>query len=130
MENVYNSHYVPSWTYNNPTPNEKRTPKTMEEAITDLRKVIDSYEGATIISQRPTNSPEVGEGYYIYCEFESKLMGFIDDVEFLFMPDGSTVEYRTASRLGRDDLKANRTRIKNIRVALMQEDNRWASTGY
>jgi uncharacterized protein (DUF1499 family) len=54
----------------------------------------------------------------------------VDDVEFLFSPDGSTVDYRSASRLGKDDLKANRTRIKSLRVALNSVDPRWVSTGY
>lgn len=45
-------------------------------------------------------------------------MGFVDDVEFYFAPDGSTVEYRSASRLGEGDFNANRTRIRDFRVAL------------
>lgn len=54
----------------------------------------------------------------VYAEFESKLMGFVDDVEFFFQPDGTTVEYRSASRLGEGDLGANRKRIRDLRVAL------------
>lgn len=48
----------------------------------------------------------------------------------LFNPDGKTVEYRSASRLGKSDLDANRKRIQKIRRSLMAVDNRWASTGY
>lgn len=130
QENVYDQHYVPSWTYNAPgAGSDSRPKKSMTEAIDDVLRVITNYPGATVISQRETNS-NLGKGYYIYCEFESKFFGFVDDVEILFNPDGSTVEYRSASRLGKDDLKANRTRIKDMRVALRNEDNRWASTGY
>lgn len=60
-------------------------------------------------------------GLSVYAEFESKLMGYIDDVEFYFRPDSdssSTVEYRTASRLGEGDFGANRSRIRDLRVAL------------
>lgn len=45
-------------------------------------------------------------------------MGFVDDVEFYFRPDGSTVEYRSASRIGEGDFDVNRKRIRDIRVAL------------
>lgn len=54
----------------------------------------------------------------VYAEFESKIMGFVDDVEFYFRPDGSTVEYRSASRIGEGDFDVNRKRIRDIRVAL------------
>lgn len=40
------------------------------------------------------------------------------------------MEYRSASRLGEDDLKANRTRIRDLRVALQNLDSSWASVGY
>ena len=56
--------------------------------------------------------------YAVYAEFKSKIFGFVDDVEFFFQPDGTTVEYRSASRLGEDDLGANRKRIRDLRVAL------------
>lgn len=85
--------------------------------------MVENYQGATVIEQRETNS-EVGKGYYVYAEFESPLMGFVDDVEFFFQPDGKSVEYRSASRLGKDDLKANRKRIKTIRVALQEKVRR------
>lgn len=57
-------------------------------------------------------------------------MGFVDDVEFFFQPDGNTVEYRSASRLGERDFDANRKRIRDLRVALQESDKRWGSVGY
>lgn len=45
-------------------------------------------------------------------------MGFVDDVEVYFTPDNSTVEYRSASRLGEGDFDVNRKRIRDFRVAL------------
>lgn len=56
----------------------------------------------------------------VYAEFESKLLGFVDDVEFFFQPDNTSVEYRSASRLGESDLDANRKRIRDLRVALQE----------
>lgn len=54
----------------------------------------------------------------VYAEFESKRLGFVDDVEFYFQPDSSSVEYRTASRMGKSDFDANRNRIRDVRKAL------------
>ncbi|CAN8067315.1 unnamed protein product [Agarophyton chilense] len=126
MEDPYDSHYVPSWTYNSGNSGGK---KTIQEAINDVTKVIEEFPRATIVTSEETTS-EAGKGHYIYAEFESKLMGFVDDVEFFFQPDSQTVEYRSASRLGEGDFDANRKRIRDLRQALQQMDNRWASTGY
>lgn len=129
QEDVYNSHYVPSWTYA-----QGKGGKAMAEAVDDVVRAVEGYQGefgeeGTVVERRAVKS-EVGEGVYVYCEFRTRLMGFVDDVEFLFVPDGQTVEYRSASRVGRDDLKANRTRIRNLRVTLQKVDDRWASSGY
>ena len=40
---------------------------------------------------------------YVYAEYQSPTFGFIDDVEFYFPPGKSTVEYRSASRIGESD---------------------------
>ncbi|PXF44931.1 hypothetical protein BWQ96_05295 [Gracilariopsis chorda] len=126
MEDPYDSHYVPPWTYN---AGQSNNTKSMKDAIADVTKVIQEYPRTKIITKEATTS-DVGDGYYIYAEFESKLLGFVDDVEFFFQPDNTSVEYRSASRLGESDLDANRKRIRDLRVALQEMDKRWASTGY
>ncbi|MBW4481714.1 MAG: DUF1499 domain-containing protein [Tildeniella torsiva UHER 1998/13D] len=55
---------------------------------------------------------------YLYAEFTSKLMGFVDDVEFYLDPATPEIQVRSASRLGKSDLGANRQRIEAIRQAL------------
>lgn len=55
---------------------------------------------------------------YLYAEFTSKLMGFVDDVEFYLDPAAPEIQVRSASRLGKSDLGANRQRIEAIRQAL------------
>ncbi len=40
--------------------------------------MLSAFKGATIVKD---------EGGYVYCEFERDF-GFVDDVEFLFAPDG------------------------------------------
>ena len=68
---------------------------------------------------------------YLYVEYKSPLLGKVDDVEFWFPEDKAKdgiVEYRSASRQGKDAGKndANRKRIKELRKAL--EKKGWAST--
>ncbi|OKH21004.1 hypothetical protein NIES593_17205 [Hydrococcus rivularis NIES-593] len=78
-------------------------------AIADLRKVIESMERTTIIEQTDN---------YLYAEFKSKLMGFVDDVEFYFDPNENVIHVRSASRLGQSDLGVNRKRVEEIRAKL------------
>lgn len=58
------------------------------------------------------------EGDYLYAEFTSRLLGFVDDVEFLYDPAVGVTHVRSASRLGYSDLGANRKRIEDIRALL------------
>jgi uncharacterized protein (DUF1499 family) len=55
---------------------------------------------------------------YLYAEFTSPLMGYVDDVEFMFDEASGMTHVRSASRLGYSDLGANRKRIETIRAAL------------
>ena len=75
--------------------------------IADLKLVVRSMPRSTIIKE--TNN-------YLYVEFTSKLMGFVDDVEFYFDDDGKFIQVRSASRLGESDLGVNRQRIEEIRA--------------
>jgi uncharacterized protein (DUF1499 family) len=77
------------------------------DAITALTKVIQSMERTAIITTSDN---------YLYAEFTTKLMGYVDDVEFY--ADGSAIQVRSASRLGKSDLGLNRQRIEAIRTAL------------
>ena len=57
---------------------------------------------------------------YLYAEFTSRLMRYVDDVEFLEDSTAGVIHVRSASRLGYSDLGANRKRIENIRGLLKQ----------
>jgi uncharacterized protein (DUF1499 family) len=81
------------------------------DAITALRKLLHAMERVTVVRESPN---------YLYAEFKSKLMGYVDDVEFLHEPAAGLIQVRSASRLGRRDFGVNRKRIEEIR-ALMQE---------
>ena len=59
------------------------------------------------------------EGNYLYAEFTSRIMGFVDDVEFLYDPGAGITHVRSASRLGYSDMGVNRKRIETIREMLI-----------
>lgn len=63
------------------------------------------------------NIVAAAEGY-LYAEFTSRIMGFVDDVEFQFDQASGLTHVRSASRLGHSDLGVNRNRIESIRSAL------------
>lgn len=60
------------------------------------------------------------EADYVYAQFTSRLMQYVDDVEFWFDPGNRVVHVRSASRIGKSDLGANRARVESIRSALAQ----------
>ena len=57
-------------------------------------------------------------GDYLYAQYTSRLMKFVDDVEFWFDPAAGVVQVRSASRLGEKDFGVNRARVESIRQAL------------
>lgn len=58
------------------------------------------------------------EGDYVYAEFRTPLMRFVDDLELLYEKDKSLLQVRSASRLGRRDFKANRKRVERLRALI------------
>ena len=72
--------------------------------LADVRKAVESLPRTRVISANAN---------YLYAEFRSKLLGFVDDVEFFF--DGSVIQVRSASRLGRRDFHVNRKRVERLR---------------
>ncbi|MDY6937840.1 MAG: DUF1499 domain-containing protein [Cyanobacteriota bacterium] len=80
-----------------------------KETFVNLKKTLDSLKEAEIVT---------ADENYIYVEFTSKLMGFVDDVEFYLDEATGTIQVRSASRLGESDLGVNRKRIEMIREEL------------
>ncbi|WP_319421155.1 DUF1499 domain-containing protein [Pleurocapsa sp. FMAR1] len=79
------------------------------ESIAQIKQVVEAMEGTTIIEET---------GNYLYAEFKSKLMGYVDDVEFYSDQESNAVQVRSASRLGKSDLGVNRKRVEEIRSKL------------
>lgn len=77
-------------------------------ALARLHAVIMAMPGARVV--------EVQAGY-VYAEFTSRWLGFVDDVEFLLDENAAVIHVRSASRLGRKDFGVNRQRVEAIREA-------------
>lgn len=52
---------------------------------------------------------------YVRFEFTTRLMRYVDDVEFLLDAPAGLIHVRSASRVGRSDFGANRARVDEIR---------------
>lgn len=52
---------------------------------------------------------------YLYAEFTSRIMRYVDDVEFMYDQNAEITHVRSASRVGYSDMGANRNRIERIR---------------
>ncbi|XP_010277371.1 PREDICTED: uncharacterized protein LOC104611836 [Nelumbo nucifera] len=114
------THYAPPWNYNS---EGRKKPISREEAMAELIQVIKSTKPDKFTPRIMERKDD-----YIRVEYESPIMGFVDDVEFWFPPGKkSIVEYRSASRLGNFDFDINRKRIKALRLEL--EKKGWASEG-
>ena len=75
-------------------------------AMDKLKAIVQAMPRTEIIDRRPG---------YLYAEFSTALMGFVDDVEFYC--DGQVIHVRSASRLGYSDLGVNRKRVEAVRAA-------------
>ena len=71
-----------------------------------LASIVAAMPGATVITSQPA---------YLYAEFQTPLLKFVDDVEFLLDQPAGVIQMRSASRLGSKDFGANRKRLEAIR---------------
>lgn len=70
---------------------------------------------ANLIKSEPRTRVVKQSDQYLWVEFESRIMRFVDDVEF-YVPEGQTaVQVRSASRLGYSDMGVNRKRVEELR---------------
>jgi len=76
-------------------------------AMARLTAVINSLPRTKVITQTED---------YLYAEFTTALMKFVDDVEFYAEDNSKVIHLRSASRLGQSDLGANRDRLEAIRA--------------
>ncbi len=72
--------------------------------------VLRSMENARIVKV---------EERYLHAKFRSGWVRFVDDVEFLFVPEEQLIHVRSSTRLGVYDFDANRDRINTIRAQFL-----------
>lgn len=75
-------------------------------AMKRLANSIGQMDGAIVVSDKPD---------YLYVQFRTPWLGFVDDAEFWQDPVAQVIQVRSASRLGKSDLGLNRQRIELIR---------------
>lgn len=77
--------------------------------IARIEAIVAAMPGARVVTKQSD---------YLYVQFSTRLMRFVDDAEFWFDPASGLVQVRSASRLGRKDFGVNRARIEAIRARL------------
>lgn len=90
----------------------------MEAMVLVGETAVSQEKLLTIIQAMPNSTLITSEPGYIHAEFRSPTMRFIDDVEFYFDEEAGLIHFRSASRLGYEDMDANRNRMEEIQAAL------------
>ncbi len=85
-----------------------------QQAMANLKTAIENMERTKIITENDN---------YLYAEFSTKLMGYVDDVEFYLDLSANIIHVRSASRLGKSDLGVNRKRVETIRAKFNEMQN-------
>ena len=88
---------------------EEHAIAALDGNLNQVQQILVAMDGANIVEQSSN---------YLYAEFTSSLMGYVDDVEFLYDAASNTTQVRSASRVGYSDMGANRSRVEAIRMQL------------
>lgn len=80
-------------------------------AVAAARRAVEGMQRTTVVREAPG---------YLYAEFRSKLLGFVDDVEFAFDGRAGLLHVRSSSRVGRRDYGVNRARVESLRRRIAQ----------
>ena len=89
-------------------------PSDREHYIAPIRGSIGAARSA--IESLPRTRIMKMEGNYLYAEFRTRLLRYVDDVELYF--DGQVLQVRSCSRLGRRDFGINRKRVEELRALI------------
>jgi len=77
--------------------------------IAKIKAIVEGMDGAKVVKSEPG---------YLYAQYTTRVMKYVDDVEFWFDPTANVIQVRSASRVGRGDLGVNRRRVEAVRAAL------------
>ncbi len=78
--------------------------------IAKLAALIEAMPGAKLVERKPE---------YLYAQFTTAMMKYVDDLELWFDPQANAIQVRSASRVGRKDFGVNRARVETIRERLL-----------
>ena len=78
-----------------------------QEAMARLTRLLEQSPGCVLVKR---------EAGYLYAQWTTRWLKFIDDVEFLLDPVASVIHVRSAGRLGSGDLGVNRLRVEALRA--------------
>jgi uncharacterized protein (DUF1499 family) len=81
-------------------------------SVAALVAALQTLPGVTVVQQQPD---------YVYAQAQTRWLKFVDDVEFWVNPAKGVIDVRSASRLGREDFGANRSRIEALRAAYLAQ---------
>src|SRR3954469_6627092 len=82
------------------------SPLAFRGTMRELRAVLESMPRSTVIT---------ADAQYLYAEFRTPLMRYVDDLELYYDGRAGLVQVRSASRLGRRDFGVNRKRVEALR---------------
>ena len=84
-------------------------PIAFHGSMADLRRAVESMARASVITM---------DASYLYAEYRTKLLRYVDDLELFYDTAAGIVHVRSASRLGRRDFGVNRKRVEELRARL------------
>lgn len=87
-----------------------------ERAMARLEALLRAHPRTRLIVVQPD---------YIYAEFTTRIMRFVDDVELLLDAEAGVIHCRSASRIGHFDFGTNSRRIELIRELFLDETNKY-----
>jgi len=87
------------------------SPSDSEHYIAPIHGNMAAARGAVRAMPRTTIVEQTEN--YLYAEFRTRLLRYVDDVELFF--DGQVLQVRSCSRLGRRDFGVNRRRVEELR---------------
>jgi uncharacterized protein (DUF1499 family) len=78
-----------------------------EAAMARLTKILQAMPRVRVVT---------AEGGYLHAEVQSRVMRFVDDLEFVLDAAGSVIHVRSGARVGYWDFGVNRRRVEAIRT--------------
>jgi uncharacterized protein (DUF1499 family) len=78
---------------------------SLEEARERVLSIVRGMERSEVITVEPQ---------YLYVQFRSKVLKYVDDVEFYFDAESKLIHFRSSARFGYYDWKVNRKRMEYI----------------